>query len=222
LTSIIFFFKNKRSIKKAQLTAVIVIVLLVAAVGGFIIFSEKRSGEATRALKTAYQQPPVQAPQAYIPPGGVQPNLAKDGIVASRPSELSNLFNLRSDCPPKPTCVVNGAASTKKLTLEISVDWFKSADFSKDVEGELLEFEREFKSVDCAASKASTESNAMKCLAELMPDECMYGNIVCTDKTSKYSKSCSYTKEYYPDKSPPEAYVTVICTCQLYGFVCDP
>jgi len=57
--------------KKAQLTAVIVIVLLVAAVGGFIIFSDKRAGEATRALKTAYQQPPVQAPQAYVPPGGI-------------------------------------------------------------------------------------------------------------------------------------------------------
>ena len=40
--------------KKAQLTAVIIIVLLVAAVGGFYVFSEKRSGKAVLSVSRSY------------------------------------------------------------------------------------------------------------------------------------------------------------------------
>jgi len=43
-------------VKRGQLAAVIIIVLLVAAIGGFIIFSEKRAGEAARTLAAAKQQ----------------------------------------------------------------------------------------------------------------------------------------------------------------------
>ncbi len=65
--------------KRGQLAAVIIMVLLVAAVGGFIIFSEKRAGQAGANVapsKTVTYQPtyPSQTPtytQPYPVPSGI-------------------------------------------------------------------------------------------------------------------------------------------------------
>jgi len=80
------------SMKKAQLTAVIVIVLLVAAIGGFIIFSEKRTGEAARTLAAAKQQ---SYPQYTQPPSITQPPV----MAKLQKVECEDICESADQCP---------------------------------------------------------------------------------------------------------------------------
>ena len=54
--------------KRGQLAAILIIIALVAVIGGFVIFSEKRAGEAIRTMQTAYPTQPYYPAPTYAQP----------------------------------------------------------------------------------------------------------------------------------------------------------